>query len=56
MGKKIKKKKKINKEKRKSIPYEFLKNNAYLLEYNYIKGLNYIEYVNKIGGFNDEEN
>jgi penicillin-binding protein-related factor A (putative recombinase) len=41
---------------RKSIPYEFIKNNAYELEYNYNKGLNYLEYVDIIGGFENEKN
>ncbi len=40
----------IDNNKRKSIPYEFIKNNGYLLEYNYIKGLDYIKYVDVIGG------
>lgn len=41
---------------RKSIPYEYIKNNAYNLEYNYSKGLNYISVVDIIGGLNNEEN
>ena len=35
---------------RKSIPYEYIKNKGYLLEYNYNKGLNYLEIVDIIGG------
>ena len=44
----------INDNQRKSIPYEYLKKNAYLLEYNYNKGLNYLEFVDTIGGFSNE--
>ena len=40
----------INNNDRKSIPYKFIDENAYKLEYNYIKGLNYIKYVDKIIG------
>ncbi len=46
----------INENTRKSIPYEFIKNNGYELEYNYNKGLNYLKYVNIIGGFKNEKN
>ena len=45
----------INNNERKSIPYNYLKKNAYTLEYNYTKGLNYLEYVDIIGGFNNEK-
>ena len=41
----------INNNKRKSIPYEYIKNNGYMLEYNYNKGLNYTDILDKIGGF-----
>lgn len=44
----------ISDNKRKSIPYEYIKNKGYVLEYNYNKGLNYIDIVNVIGGFNEE--
>ncbi len=40
----------IDNEKRKSIPYEFIKEYGYLLEYNYSKGLNYLKYVDLIRG------
>ncbi len=46
----------IDNEKRKSIPYDLIKRKGYLLEYNYNKGLNYIKYIDIIGGFNNEEN
>ena len=38
----------IKKEKRKSIPYIYIKENGYLLEYNYLKGIDYIEAVDKL--------
>ncbi len=44
----------IDNNDRKSIPYEFIQKNAYLLEYNYNKGINYLTYVDLIGGFNNE--
>ena len=46
----------IDNNSRKSIPYDYIKNKGYLLEYNYNKGLNYIDIINKIGGFVNEEN
>lgn len=46
----------IDNNTRKSIPYDFIKEKGYLLEYNYIKGLNYIKYVDIIGGIQNEEN
>jgi len=45
----------IDNNTRKSIPYEFIKEYGYLLEYNYNKGLNYLKYVVLIGGFKNEE-
>ena len=45
----------INNNTRKSIPYTDLKNIAYKLEYNYITGLNYIKYLDIIGGINNEK-
>ena len=45
----------INKKKRKSIPYQYFKDNAYLLEYNFNKGLNYIKYIDLIGGLENEK-
>lgn len=41
---------------RKSIPYDYIKDKGYILEYNYNKGLNYISIVDKIGGLENEEN
>lgn len=41
---------------RKSIPYNFIKEKGFLLEYNYLKGLDYIKYVDIIGGFTNEKN
>lgn len=38
----------IDNEERRSIPYEYIKNTGYLLEYNYMKGLNYISIVDKL--------
>lgn len=38
----------INNNERKSIPYDYFKDNAYKLDYNYNKGLNYIDYVEVI--------
>lgn len=41
----------INNETRKSIPYSYIKENGYLLKYNYIKGLDYINIIDiLIGG------
>jgi recombination protein U len=45
----------IDSQTRKSIPYDYIKENAYELEYNYNKGLNYIKYIDVIGGFTNEE-
>lgn len=45
----------IDKETRKSIPYDFIKKYGYKLEYNYNKGLNYIDVINIIGGFENEK-
>lgn len=45
----------IDNNARKSIPYEYLKSNGYKLEYNYITGLNYLKYVDIIGGINNEK-
>ena len=45
----------IDNNERKSIPYEYIKEYGYPLEYNYSKGLNYLTYVDLIGGFNNEE-
>ena len=44
----------IDNNTRKSIPYDYLKDKAYKLEYNYITGLNYLKYVDIIGGINEE--
>ncbi len=41
---------------RKSIPFDYIKEKGYLLEYNYIKGLDYLKYVDLIGGLNNEKN
>lgn len=46
----------IDENTRKSIPYEYIKQKGYELEYNYNKGLDYLKYVNIIGGFIDEKN
>ena len=45
----------IDSYERKSIPYSFINEYGYKLEYNYLKGLNYIEYVDVIGGFENEK-
>ena len=45
----------IDNNERKSIPYKFIKEYGYELEYNYLKGLNYIKYVDVIGGFKNEK-
>lgn len=44
----------INENKRKSIPYNYILEKAYKLEYNYNTGLDYIKYIDKIGGLNEE--
>ena len=36
--------------------FNFIKEKGYELEYNYIKGLNYLKYVDLIGGFENEKN
>ena len=46
----------IDNNTRKSIPYNFIKEYGFELEYNYNKGLNYIKYVDVIGGITHEEN
>ena len=38
----------INNEKRKSIPYDYIKKNGYLINYNYYPRIEYIEAINKI--------
>jgi recombination protein U len=38
----------INNEKRKSIPYEYIKKHGYIIKYNYNKGLDYINIINNI--------
>ena len=38
----------IDNHDRKSIPYNYIKENGILLTYNYFKGLNYIEYIDKM--------
>lgn len=38
----------INNNERKSIPYEYIKNNGYLIEYNYYPRLEYIKVLDKI--------
>ena len=45
----------IDNNTRKSIPYDYLINNSYKLDYNYMKGLDYIKYVDIIGGIKNEE-
>lgn len=45
----------IDTYKRKSIPYDYIKEYGYVLEYNYNKGINYLKYVDLIGGFVNEE-
>ncbi len=46
----------IDTSNRKSIPFEYIDTFAYKLEYNYIKGLNYLNYVDIIGGLKNEKN
>ncbi len=43
----------IDNNERKSIPFDYIKDKGYILEYNYNKGLNYIDIV---GGFINEKN
>ena len=38
----------IDNNERKSIPYDYIKKKGILLAYNYYKGLNYIEYIDKM--------
>lgn len=38
----------MNKSKRKSIPYNYIKDNGYLIKYNYYPRIEYIDEVNKI--------
>lgn len=45
----------IDNNTRKSIPYDYIKEFGYELEYNYTKGLNYLKYVDIIGGYKNEE-
>lgn len=45
----------IDNNTRKSIPYDYLQEKGYKLEYNYNKGLNYINYIDIIGGIKNEE-
>ena len=40
----------INNEKRKSTPYSYIKDKGYILKYNYLKGLDYIDVIDKIIG------
>ncbi len=40
----------ISNNERKSIPYEYIKDNSFELKYNYNKGINYIDYIDLIGG------
>lgn len=44
----------VDKAERKSIPYEYIKNKGYEIKYNYNKGLDYLEIIDKIVG--DEGN
>ncbi len=46
----------LNRETRKSIPYLFIKENGYILKYNYLKGLDYINVVDKLIGGSYEKN
>lgn len=46
----------IDNNTRKSIPYAFIEKYGYQLEYNYNKGLNYLKYVDIIGGIDNEKN
>lgn len=38
----------LNNNTRKSIPYEYILNNSYIINYNYLKGLDYINIVEKM--------
>lgn len=38
----------IDTQKRKSVPYNYIKDKGYLLEYNYIKGINYIDVLDEL--------
>lgn len=46
----------IDTESRKSIPYSYIQEFSYELEYNYLKGLNYIQFVDLIIGGKNEKN
>ncbi len=46
----------INNEKRKSIPFTYIEKKSYLLKYNYLKGIDYIEVIDKILEENNEKN
>lgn len=43
-------------ETRKSIPYEYIKDNGYILKYNYNKGLDYIKILDILIGGSNEKN
>lgn len=38
----------IKEEKRKSIPYQYFKDNGYVINYNYVKGLDYLKVIKLI--------
>ena len=40
----------IDNNERKSIPYSYIKDKGYILKYNYLKGLDYIDVIDKIIG------
>ena len=40
----------INNNTRKSIPYEYIVNNAYEIQYNYLKGVDYLKIIDKLIG------
>lgn len=47
----------INNNQRKSIPYEYIKNNGIKVDYNYLKGINYIPAIEElIRRTNEKEN
>lgn len=46
----------IDNETRKSIPYQYIKDKGYKIEYNYIKGLDYIHIIDKLIGGKNEKN